>query len=200
MTTRGISGRAGIAAAALIARAIVDAAADEGIDVPEPADFESITGMGVRASVDGRAVEVGADRHMRSLGLDVAAFATVAKRLGGEGKSPLYAAIDGRLAAILAVADPVKPDTAGAIDALHARGGHFTQAYCWAHVRRKFLEIENQHPGKCEQVLDLIGQLYEVERFAKDKPPDEVLALREERARPILLAIQNWALEAEALP
>lgn len=85
-------------------------------------------------------------------------------------------------------------------DALHARGGHFTQAYCWAHVRRKFLEIENQHPGKCEQVLDLIGQLYEVERFAKDKPPDKVLALREERARPILLAIQNWALEAEALP
>ena len=105
-----------------IARAIVDAAADEGIEVPEPADFESITGMGVRARVDGRAVEVGADRHMRSLGLDVAAFAAVAERLGGEGKSPLYAAIDGQLAAILAVADPVKADTAGAINALHALG------------------------------------------------------------------------------
>ena len=105
-----------------IARAIVDAATDEGIEVPEPADFESITGMGVRARVDGRAVEVGADRHMRSLGLDVAPFAEVAARLGGEGKSPLYAAVDGRLAAILAVADPVKPDTAGAIDALHALG------------------------------------------------------------------------------
>ena len=46
----------------------------------------------------------------------------MAARLGGEGKSPLYAAIDGRLAAILAVADPVKPDTAAAIDALHALG------------------------------------------------------------------------------
>ena len=105
-----------------IARAIVDAATDEGIAVPEPANFASITGMGVRARVDGRAVEVGADRHMRSLGLDVAPFAEVAARLGGEGKSPLYAAVDGRLAAILAVADPVKADTAGAIDALHALG------------------------------------------------------------------------------
>ena len=105
-----------------IARAIVDAAAAEGIQVPEPADFESITGMGVRASVDGRAVEVGADRHMRSLGLDVAAFASVTERLGSEGKSPLYAAIDGRLAAILAVSDPIKADTAGAINALHALG------------------------------------------------------------------------------
>ena len=105
-----------------IARAIVQAADAEGIDVPRPAGFESITGMGVRARVHDRAVEVGADRHMRALGLDVAAFAAAAERLGGEGKSPLYAAIDGRLAAILAVADPVKADTPAAIAALHALG------------------------------------------------------------------------------
>ena len=105
-----------------IARAIVEAAEAEDIDVPRPQGFESITGMGVRASVDGRGVEVGADRHMRSLGLDVGGFSTTAERLGREGKSPLYAAIDGRLAAIIAVADPIKPDTPAAIAALHELG------------------------------------------------------------------------------
>ena len=105
-----------------IARAIVAAAEDAGIAVPEPDGFQSVTGMGVQAVVDGRRVEVGADRYMRALGLDVAGFADVAARLGGEGKSPLYAAVDGRLAAIIAVADPVKPDTPAAIAALHALG------------------------------------------------------------------------------
>ena len=105
-----------------IARAIVEAAAADGLAPPRAEQFESITGMGVRALVDGRRVEVGADRHMRSLGLDVAAFAATSERLASEGKSPLYAAIDGRLAAIIAVADPVKPDTPAAIAALHALG------------------------------------------------------------------------------
>ncbi|MFA7486697.1 MAG: heavy metal translocating P-type ATPase [Lysobacteraceae bacterium] len=105
-----------------IARAIVLAAEEQGISVPEPAGFQSVTGMGVLAQVDGRQVQVGADRYMQSLGLDVAEFSGVAQRLGSEGKSPLYAAIDGQLAAIIAVADPIKPDTPAAIAALHALG------------------------------------------------------------------------------
>src|SRR5690554_6168192 len=59
---------------------------------------------------------------MRELGLDVAVFADLAGRLGREGKSPLYAAVDGHLAAILAVADPIKAGTPEAIDALHRLG------------------------------------------------------------------------------
>jgi P-type E1-E2 ATPase len=78
--------------------------------------------MGARAEVDGQRVEVGADRFMASLGLDVSAFAAQAERLGREGRTPLFAAIDGRLAAILAVADPIKPATPAAIEALHALG------------------------------------------------------------------------------
>ena len=105
-----------------IARAIVAAAEAEGIVVPVPAGFESVTGMGVRAMVDGMRVEVGADRWMRELGLDIGVFADAAQRLGGEGKSPLYAAIEGRLAAIVAVADPIKPSTPAAIAALHQLG------------------------------------------------------------------------------
>lgn len=105
-----------------IARAIVEATEKAGIDIPAITQFESITGMGVRALVDGIRVEVGADRYMRLLGLDVESFEQTAQRLGAEGKSPLYAAIDGRLAAIVAVADPVKPGTPIAIAALHQLG------------------------------------------------------------------------------
>ena len=105
-----------------IARAIVDAAEQEGVRLPRLTDFESVTGMGVRASAGGVPVQVGADRYMRELGLDVGVFAGTAERLGKEGKSPLYAAIDGRLAAIIAVADPIKPTTPAAIAALHGLG------------------------------------------------------------------------------
>ena len=105
-----------------IARAIVEAAEQEGIDLPAVMGFDSVTGRGVRATVDGARVEVGADRYMRSLGLDVDSFAQTAEKLGREGKSPLYAAIDGRLAAIVAVADPIKAATPAAIAALHQLG------------------------------------------------------------------------------
>lgn len=105
-----------------IARAIVESAVEGGIALPTMTDFDSVTGMGVRATVDGARVEVGADRFMRELGLDVSGFARTAERLGNEGKSPLYAAIDGRLAAIIAVADPIKSSTPAAIAALHQLG------------------------------------------------------------------------------
>jgi Au+-exporting ATPase len=105
-----------------IARAIVEAAEGEGIAIPATDAFESVTGFGVRAEIDGERVAVGADRYMRELGLDVGLFAATAERLGDEGKTPLYAAIGGRLAAIVAVADPIKETTPEAIAALHDLG------------------------------------------------------------------------------
>ncbi|MGG4774409.1 heavy metal translocating P-type ATPase [Paenalcaligenes sp. Me52] len=106
-----------------IARAIVDAANAEGLTLPALDDFNSVTGMGVRAMVgENTCVEIGADRYMRELGLDVSSFSQTAQRLGSEGKSPLYAAINGRLAAIIAVADPIKASTPAAIEALHQLG------------------------------------------------------------------------------
>lgn len=105
-----------------IARAIVHAAQAEGLAL-EPLDaFESVTGYGVRARVAGRPVQVGADRYMQKLGLDAGLFANEAERLAGEGKTPLYAAIDGRLAAMIAVSDPIKETTEAAIRALHHLG------------------------------------------------------------------------------
>ena len=105
-----------------IAQAIVTAAKEEGLTLPEATDFASETGFGVSATVAGQRVQIGADRYMTRLGLDVSPFAPQAEQMGQEGKSPLYAAIGGRLAAVLAVADPIKPSTPAAIRALHDLG------------------------------------------------------------------------------
>ena len=105
-----------------IARALVDAAAAETVAQPAVSRFEAVPGLGVKAVAGDRPVEIGADRYMAELGHDVTVFAEVAGRLADEGKSPLYAAIGGRLAAILAVADPIKETTAAAIRALHDVG------------------------------------------------------------------------------
>ena len=105
-----------------IARAIVAAAEARDLRLPDVTDFESVTGMGVAARTNGLRVEIGADRYMESIGQDVSVFKEIAVRFAEEGKSPLYAALDGELAAIVAVSDPIKATTPAAIDALHALG------------------------------------------------------------------------------
>ena len=94
-----------------IAESIVQAAEDEGLTLPAATDFNATPGYGVEAWVEGRKVQVGADRFMEKLGLEVNAFANEAGRLADEGKTPLYAAINGKLAAVIAVADPIKEAT-----------------------------------------------------------------------------------------
>jgi len=105
-----------------IAEAIVAAAKQRGITLAPIDGFDATPGFGVSAKVAGRTVAVGADRFMTQLGLNVASFLPTAQRLGEQGKSPLYAAIDGRLAGVIAVADPIKETTPAAIKALHALG------------------------------------------------------------------------------
>lgn len=105
-----------------IAAAIHEAAVAEGITLPPAADFVAISGQGISADVSGRKVEAGSAGFMKSRGLDVLPFAEDAARFAAEGASPLYAAIDGRLAALFAVTDPVKPTTRQAVSALKALG------------------------------------------------------------------------------
>ncbi|MET4130540.1 heavy metal translocating P-type ATPase [Roseovarius sp. MBR-6] len=105
-----------------IAEAITRAAKAEGVARAEVESFESITGYGVRARVAGRDVLIGADRLMAREGLDPGPLAASETDLAGRGRTALYAAIDGRVAAVIAVADPVKPSSAAAIRALHAAG------------------------------------------------------------------------------
>ncbi|MBY0611219.1 MAG: heavy metal translocating P-type ATPase [Beijerinckiaceae bacterium] len=105
-----------------VAEAIVEAADRRGLRLVDADAFEAEPGFGIRATVDGRVVEVGADRLMRRLGLDLERFEIGAADLGDAGKTPLYAAIDGKLAAMMAVADPLKDTTPAAIAALRGLG------------------------------------------------------------------------------
>ena len=105
-----------------VARAIADAARKRGLELPRVETFNAVPGFGIEATVDGRRVEVGADRYMRRLEYEHASFEEAASKLADEGKSPIYAAVDGKVAAILAVADPLKDGSRDAVDALHALG------------------------------------------------------------------------------
>lgn len=105
-----------------IAEAIVQAARAGGMELPPVGDFLSITGYGVSASVEGKKILVGADRFMAREGISLGSLAGDGDALGKKGKSPLYAAIDGKAAAVIAVADPIKASTPAAIAALHDLG------------------------------------------------------------------------------
>lgn len=105
-----------------VAAAIVAAAKVEGVALPAVEAFEAVPGHGIRATVGGRLLQVGADRFMAASGIDVSPLAEAAQSAGEAARTPLYAAIDGKLAAMLAVADPLKPTTAAAISALHGLG------------------------------------------------------------------------------
>ena len=105
-----------------IGEAVARAAERKGLVLKPVSGFEALPGFGVKAAVNGRKVEIGADRLMLRLGHDVSEFAARAARLADDGKSPLYASIDGRLAAILAVSDPIKETTPEAIGTLHKLG------------------------------------------------------------------------------
>ena len=105
-----------------VGRALLRAAEARGLAIFPASGFESLTGLGVRAVVEGRRVEVGSGRFMASLGVDASPLAARAAAFGDDAKTPLYAAVDGRLAAVLAVADPIKETSAQAVAALRARG------------------------------------------------------------------------------
>lgn len=105
-----------------IAHAIVQAAQDLQLEFLDVTDFDSITGAGIQAQVSGHQLHIGADRLMADLGLNTAEFSETAAALGEQGKTPLYVSIDQQLAAIIAVADPIKETTFSAIQALHDQG------------------------------------------------------------------------------
>lgn len=105
-----------------VAEAIVKSVKARGLSIPAAESFAARVGYGIEGKVNGKSVAVGADRLMVELGLSVGAFADDAARLADEGKTPLYVALDGRLAAILAVADPLKETSRDAIRQLKAMG------------------------------------------------------------------------------
>ena len=105
-----------------IAEAIVRAAQKQGIALVTPDDFVTETGFGVSAIMQGQRILIGADRLMGREGIALDDMASRAMDIAREGQTPLYAAIDGKLACLIGVSDPIKAETPAAIGALHAMG------------------------------------------------------------------------------
>ncbi len=105
-----------------VAQAIVTAAEGRELTIPQAADFQSETGLGVQARINEHSVAIGSSHFMAQLGVDTQTLASQAEALADQGKTALYASIDGEAAAILAVADPIKDTTPEALAVLRQQG------------------------------------------------------------------------------
>ncbi|MFB8128715.1 heavy metal translocating P-type ATPase [Streptomyces mirabilis] len=105
-----------------LGQAIVSGAAERGIALTEASAFDSVTGHGITATIDGRRVLVGKAALLTSRGVDTGSLIPAADRLAAEGKTAMFAAADDRLLGLVAVADTVKEDSAAAIAALKRLG------------------------------------------------------------------------------
>lgn len=105
-----------------LAAAIVAGAEGRRLEIPRASSFGSITGQGVRAQVNGQTVLVGNSRLLTESGIDVSHLTTDLEALAADGKTPMLAAVDGRPAGVVGVADTIKDSSASAIADLIARG------------------------------------------------------------------------------
>ncbi|MDR3242320.1 MAG: heavy metal translocating P-type ATPase [Clostridiales Family XIII bacterium] len=102
-----------------LGQAIVHEAEDKGLDFLKTDTFEAITGRGIEAKINGAAVLAGNRKLMKERKISLSALEKASDKLAGEGKTPMYVAIDGSLAGIIAVADVVKQSSRAAIESLH---------------------------------------------------------------------------------
>ncbi len=105
-----------------LAAAIVEGAMSRGLTLAEPTAFKAVIGNGIEATVEGRAVLVGKRALLADRRIDTTALDSFAEELATEGKTPMYAAIDGKPAGLIAVADRVKPESKEAIDQMQKMG------------------------------------------------------------------------------
>jgi Cu+-exporting ATPase len=105
-----------------IARAIESAARDARLDLPTVTEFTAVTGHGLRARVSGRDLVIGTARMLAQEGIETDPLEQAVAEMGRKGQTPVWMAVDGRAAAALAVADPVKDSSRPALRALHEAG------------------------------------------------------------------------------
>ena len=105
-----------------LAAAITDGAEERGVPL-QPVDlFESVTGKGVKGSVDGKGIALGNRALMADLGVDTSALSETAEKLRADGQTAMFVSVDGEVAGLVGVADPIKASTPEAIQTLHAEG------------------------------------------------------------------------------
>ncbi len=102
--------------------AIVGGAWERGLELGAVEDFQSVTGRGVSGRVEGRDVRLGNRRFLDELGIESLALSDKAEAMRGQGETVMFLSIDGKIAGLLGVADPIKETTAEAISLLHSDG------------------------------------------------------------------------------
>lgn len=101
---------------------VVRGAEARNLKLAEVTNFNAVAGHGIEAEVDGRRLLLGNLKLMRDRSIAVDGFEEQAARLAGEGKTPMYAAVDGRFAGLIAVADEIKPESGEAVEAMRREG------------------------------------------------------------------------------
>jgi len=157
-----------------LAQAIVVGATARGLTVAEAVDFSSTTGAGVSASVAGRTVAVGNAAMMKAVGADAEALRVRAEALRGTGAGVMFVALEGHLAGLVAVADPVKASAAAAIADLHGEG-------------LRIVMLTGDGRATAEAVAKAIGGIDEV--HADLKPEDKARIVAELKAKGAVVAM-----------
>ena len=147
-----------------LAEAILRGAEARGLKLPKVEDFEAVTGQGVKGRVEGRPAFLGNALLMQGAGIDAAPLAETAERRRRDGETVMILADDGKLAGLVAVADPIKPTAAEAVKRLHQLGLKIVMATgdnaTTAKAVASRLGIDTVRAGlRPEQKLDLIAEL-----------------------------------------
>ncbi len=145
-----------------LAEAVVSAAKTPGVIVPAATDFRSLTGLGLEAMVDGRDILIGNGALMVERGIKVAEWTVLTETLAAQGKTIVYAAVDGRPAGILAAADPLKAKSVAAINRLKKMG-------------LEIVMLTGDHKGTAEAV----ARAADIRYFVADlRPADKTAEIR----------------------
>ncbi len=144
--------------------AIVDGAREQGVDLQEVENFQSVTGKGITGRVGGRQVAVGNLKLLEEFGIKAGELRDKAESLRSEGQTAMFVAVDGSAAGLLSVADPVKPTTGEAIDSLHREGIRIVMltgdSKTTAEAVAKKLHIDDVHAEVLpEQKVEVVKQL-----------------------------------------
>src|SRR3954471_25027455 len=150
-----------------LADAIVRHARERGLALGSPNDFQSVTGRGATGTVDGFALVVGNAALMAESGISTTPLAAEVERLAANGKTPMYVAIDGALAAVLAVADPIKDTSREAIRRFHALG---LEVVMLTGDNRRTAEAVARQAGIDRVVAEVLpeGKVAEIERLQSE--------------------------------
>ncbi len=105
-----------------LASAIVSGASERGVDPMEVENFESVTGKGIKATVDGIEIGIGSPKMMIAMDIDPSPLQDAADEARKQGQTAMLVAVGGHLGGMIAVADPIKESTPGAIEAMHKLG------------------------------------------------------------------------------